>query len=91
MLTDRLAQPEINYTEISHAIDGMVSAILKEYKTTTHGVDGYPYATGTLMAMLAGAISQLDKDAQRRCIESLQERRLKSEQAYLMKQLSQKS
>ena len=91
MLTDRLAQPEITYAQISRAIDDMVSAVLKENKTTIHGVDGYPYATGTLMAMLAGAINQLDEDGKTRYLASLEERRIKSEQAYLMKQLSQKS
>ena len=91
MLTDRMGAPPITYSEISKAVDGMVAAMLQEHRSGQVGIDGYPFVTGTLMAMLTQAVSQLDESSKRLVLESIMQRQLESEQAYLIKQLSQKS
>lgn len=91
MLTDRMGAPPITYSEIHRAVDSMVAAVLQEHRSGQVGIDGYPFVTGTLMAMLTQAVSLLDESSKRLVLESIMQRQLESEQAYLIKQLSQKS
>lgn len=91
MLTDRLDAPPITYGEIHQAVDSMVASVLQEHRSGQVGIDGYPFVTGTLMAMLTQAVSMLDESSKRLVLESIMQRQLDSEQAYLIKQLSQKT